>query len=53
MIDFPSPLKDEGNEDLLVCLFITSFSNFQINLRSFLAFSNLRLQQTSNPSRVE
>ena len=49
VINFPSHLKDEGNEGLLVCLFITSFSNLQINL----AFSNLGLEQTSNPSRVE
>ena len=41
VIGFPSHLKEEGNEGLLVCLFITSFSNLQVNLRSFLAFSNL------------
>ena len=37
----PSDLNDAGREDLLLCLLITSFDNFQVVLRSFLAFSNL------------
>ena len=38
---FPSDLNDAGREDLLLCLLITSFDNFQVVLRSFLALSNL------------
>ena len=37
----PSGLNDAGREDLLLCLLITSFDNFQVVLRSFLALSNL------------
>lgn len=37
----PSDLNDAGREDLLLCLLITSFDNFQVVLRSFLALSNL------------
>ena len=33
--------NDEGKGDLLLRLFITSLSNFQVVLRSFLALSNL------------
>ena len=37
----PSDLNDAGREDLLLCLLITSFDNFQVVLWSFLALSNL------------
>ena len=37
----PSDLNDAGREDLLLCLLITSFDNFQVVLRLFLALSNL------------
>ena len=37
----PSDLNDDGRGDLLFRLFITSFNNFQVNLRSFCALSNL------------
>ena len=37
----PSDLNDVGRDDLLLRLLITSFNNFQVVLRSFLAFSNL------------
>ena len=37
----PSDLNDVGKDDLLLRLLITSFNNFQVVLRSFLAFSNL------------
>ena len=36
----PSDLNDDGRGDLLFRLFITSFNNFQVNLRSFCALSN-------------
>ena len=37
----PSDLNDVGREDLFLRLLITSLDNFQVVLRSFLAFSNL------------
>ena len=37
----PSDLNDAGREELLLCLLMTSFDNFQVVLRSFLALSNL------------
>ena len=37
----PSDSNDEGKGALLLRLFITSLSNFQVVLRSFLALSNL------------
>ena len=37
----PSYLNDVGGDDILLCLLITAFNNFQVVLRSFLAFSNL------------
>ena len=37
----PSDLNDVGRDYLLLRLLITSFNNFQVVLRSFLAFSNL------------
>ena len=37
----PSDLNDVGRDYLLLNLLITSFNNFQVVLRSFLAFSNL------------
>ena len=39
----PSDLNDVGRDDLLLCLLITLFNNFQVVLRLFLAFSNLEL----------
>ena len=41
VIVLPSDVNDEGKGDLLLRLFITSLSNFQVVLRSFLALSNL------------
>ena len=41
VIVLPSDANDEGKGDLLLRLFITSLSNFQVVLRSFLALSNL------------
>ena len=37
----PSYLNDVGGDDILLRLLITAFNNFQVVLRSFLAFSNL------------
>lgn len=36
----PSNSNDDGRGDLLFCSFITSFNNFQVNLRSFFTLSN-------------
>ena len=41
VIVLPSDSNDEGKGTLLLRLFITSLSNFQVVLRSFLALSNL------------
>ena len=41
VIVLPSDSNDEGKGALLLRLFITSLSNFQVVLRSFLALSNL------------
>ena len=41
VIVLPSELNDEGKGALYLRLFITSLSNFQVVLRSCLAFSNL------------
>ena len=41
VIVLPSNANDEGKSDLLLRLFITSLSNFQVVLRSFLALSSL------------
>ena len=41
VIVLPSDANDEGKGDLLLRLIITSLSNFQVVLRSFLALSNL------------
>ena len=41
VIVLPSDSNDEGKGALLLRLFVTSLSNFQIVLRSFLALSNL------------
>ena len=41
VIVLPSDANDEGKGDLLLHLFISSLSNFQVVLRSFLALSNL------------
>ena len=41
VIVLPSDSNDEGKGDLLLRLFITSLSNFQVVLRSFLVLSNL------------
>ena len=40
----PSDLNDVGRDELLLRQLITSFNNFQVVLRSFLAFSNLESQ---------
>lgn len=40
VMDLPSALNDDGRGDLLFRLFMTSFNNFQVNLRSFFALSN-------------
>ena len=37
----PSDVNDAGREDSFLHLLITSFDNFQVVLRSFLALSNL------------
>ena len=42
-IVLPSDLNDEGRDGLFLHLFITSFSNFHVVLRSFLASSSLEL----------
>ena len=41
VIVLPSDLNDEGRNGLFLCLFTTSFTSFQIVLRSFLASSSL------------
>ena len=41
VIVLPSDANYEGKGDLLLRLFITQLSNFQVALRSFLALSNL------------
>ena len=41
VILLPSDLNDESKDGVLLRLFITSFNNFQVNLRSCLALSNL------------
>ena len=41
VIVLPSDSNDEGKGALLLRLFITSLSNFQVVLKSFLALSNL------------
>ena len=41
VIVLPSDANDEGKGDLLLRLFITSLSNFQVVQKSFLALSNL------------
>ena len=40
VMDLPSTLSDDGKGDLVFRLFMTSFNNFQVNLRSFFALSN-------------
>ena len=39
----PSDLNDVGGDDLLLRLLITSFNNFQVVLRLFLAFSKFEI----------
>ena len=41
VIVLPSDLNDEGGDGLFLRLFITSFSSFQVALRSFLASPSL------------
>ena len=41
VIVLPSDANDEGKDDLILRLFITSLINFKVVLRSFLALSNL------------
>ena len=41
-MDLPSALNDDERGDLLFRLFMTSFNNFQVNLRSFFALSNFK-----------
>ena len=53
VIVLPSDANDEGKGDLLLRLFITSLSNFQVVLRSFLALSNLVSQYLRFAMRIK
>jgi hypothetical protein len=39
-VNLSSILKDNGKDDLLFLLFITSFKRFQVAFKSFFAYSN-------------
>ena len=53
VIVLPSDANDEGKGDLLLRLIITSLSNFQVVLRSFLALSNLVSQYLRFAMRIK